>query len=329
MANTKISALPAATSPVAGTAQIPLVQAGVTKVTTAAEMRNAPEPFIMTAQETGSVTAAAANSVKMFARSYAGRVMPEFMGETGVDCFVQPALFNNNVMLWQPSVGTTAATAGTILGNTYTSVGTVSHPTLTSTNMQTSMRRTQWASAATTAATTCGIRGNVPQVWRGNAANLGGFFAFFRFSQSTNILGHQTFIGLAGSLVVLGGDPSALSDMVGIGYDAADAINSGWQVMRNDASGAATKVALGAAAPRDTSTVLDLTIYAPPNSSFIGVRVYNQSTQTVALDNAIYTTDLPTSTVFLNFHVQNRVGAAAAGAAHNLQLNRIYIESDI
>ncbi len=324
MANTKISALPAATTPVAGTVQIPVVQGGATKVTTAADIRNTPEPFVMTAQATGSVTAAAAGTVKLYSRSYAGRVMPEWIGEGGMDCFVQAALFNNNIMLWQPTVGTT--TAGTIMGNTYTSLGTISHPAQASTNMQTSMRWTQWVSAATSGSQ-CGIRSAVPQVWRGNAANLGGFFAFFRFSQAANVLGHQTFIGLAGSLLALAGNPSALTDMVGIGYDAADAISSGWYVMRNDASGAATKVALGAAAPRDTTTVLDLTIYAPPNGSSIGVRVYNQTTQTVALDNAIYTTDLPTNTVFLNFHVQTRLNAALT--AQTLLLNRIYIESDI
>ena len=278
----------------------------------------------MSAQATGSVTAAAADTIKMFSRSYAGRVMPEWMGETGTDCFVQPSLINNNLMLWQPTVG---AVAGTIMGNTVTSVGTVSHPVLASTNMQTAMRRTSWLSAATTATTTSGIRGNVAQVWRGNAANLGGFTAFFRFSQNTNTLGHQTFIGLAGSLVALAGDPSGLTDMIGIENDGADAIASGWQVMRNDTTGAATKVSLGSLAPRDTATVLDLTLYAPANASFIGVRVYNQTTQTVALDNAIYTTDLPTNTAFLNFHAQNRVGTA--GVAHTLQLNRIYIESDI
>jgi hypothetical protein len=324
MANTKISALPAATTPVAGTAQIPIVQAGATKVATAADIRNTPEPFVMTAQATGSVTPAAADTIKMFSRSYSGRVMPEFVGESGVDCFLQPSLINNNLMLWQPTVG---AVGGTIIGNTFTSVGTASNPPLASTNMQTAMRRTNWLTTASTATTTCGIRGNVAQVWRGNAANLGGFHAFFRFSQNTNLLGHQTFIGLAASLVVLGGDPSALGDMIGIGYDGTDPIANGWQVMRNDATGAATKVSLGSLAPRDTSTVLDLSLYAPANASFIGVRVYNQSTQTVALDNTIYTTDLPTNTVFLNFHVQTRVGTA--GANQNLQLNRIYIESDI
>ena len=323
MANTKISALPAATTPVAGTVQIPIVQAGGTKVTTAADIRNTPEPFVMTAQATGSVTAAAADTVKMFSRSYAGRVIPEWMGDSGVDCFAQPALFNNNIMLWQP---TTAAVAGTIMGNTVTTIGTVSHPALASTNLQSSIRWTQWLSAGTSGAQ-CGIRGAVPQVWRGNAANRGGFFAFFRFSQAANVLGHQTFIGLAVSTAVLGGNPSALTDMVGIGYDSADATASGWQAMRNDATGAATKVALGTAAPRDTSTVLDLTIYAPPNGSYIGMRVYNQTTQTVALDNEIYTTDLPTNTAFLTFHVQTRLSAALT--AQTLLLNRIYIESDI
>jgi hypothetical protein len=320
MVNTKISALPVATTPVAGTAKIPIVQGGATKVTTAADLRNTPEPFVMTAQATGSVTASETNTIKMFARSYSGRIMPEFVSETGVDCFLQPSLINNNLMLWQPSVGTVA---GTILGNTFTSVGTASHPVLASTNIQTAMRRTNWVTTATTAATTCGIRGNVPQIWRGNAANLGGFHAFFRFSQNTNLLGHQTFVGLAVSTAVLGGDPSALTDMIGIGYDGADAIVNGWQLMRNDATGAATKVSLGSSAPRDTSTVLDLSLYAPANASFIGVRVYNQSTQTVVLDNVAYTTDLPTNTAFLNFHV------GTAGANQNLQLNKIYIDSDV
>ena len=147
MANTKISALPAVTTPVAGTAQIPIVQSGVTKVATAADIRNTPEPFTMTAQATGSVSASAANTIKMFSRSYAGRVMPEWMGETGTDCFLQPSLINNNLMLWQPTVG---AVAGTIMGNTVTSVGTASNPALASTNMQTAMRRTNWLTTATT-----------------------------------------------------------------------------------------------------------------------------------------------------------------------------------
>lgn len=323
MPNAKISALTAATLPVAGTAQIPIVQGGVTKVATAADIRNTPEPFTMLAQATGSVTAAAAGTVKMFSRSYAGRVMPEWMNEAGIDCFVQPAMFNNNFFFWTPANTTVA---GTAIGNTVTSVAaTVSHPALASTNMQTSMRRTQWASSGA-ASSGAGIRGVATQVWRGNAANMGGFFAFFRFSQNANLLGHMAFVGLASSTSALTANPSGLTDMFGIGFDSGDAVATGWQLMRNDASGSATKVTL-TGAPRDTSTVLDLTLYCPSNSNQITARVYNQTTQSVVLDNVSYTTDLPTSTAFLTFHAQQYTGATTTACL--FQLNRIYIDSDI
>lgn len=322
MANTKISALPAATTPVDGTAQIPIVQGGVTKATTAADIRNTPEPFVMTAQATGGVTAAAVNTIKMFARSYAGRVIPEFMNEAGTDCFVQPAIYNNGLVLWSPSSGTTAP-AGTIIGSTFTA-GAFSHPTLASTNMQTAMRRTQFATAATANAQN-GIRGAVTHVWRGNAANLGGFFAFFRFSQSLNIASSQCFIGLSASTSALAGEPNALPNIIGIGYNSTDATGTGWKLMMNDATGTATSVTL-TGAPRDTTTVLDLTLYCPANSSSITARVYNQSTQTLVLDNVNYTTDIPANTAFLTYHAQCRTTTATA---MNLELARIYIETDI
>lgn len=321
MANTKISALPAATTPVAGTVQIPVVQGGATKVTTAADIRNTPEPFVMTAQETGTVTASDPNTIKMFSRSYAGRVIPEFMGEAGVDCFVQPALFNNSIVLWSPAATTVG---GTLIGSVSTTATTISHPALAATNMQTQMRRTAFTTS-TTANNASGIRGSVSHVWRGNAANLGGFFAFFRFSQSLNTASSQTFIGLGESTAALAGQPNALFNMIGMGYNSTDAAGTGWKLMMNDGTGTATSVTLSGA-PRDTSTVLDLTLYCPANSSGITARVYNQTTQTVVLDNVTYTTDIPVSTAFLTYHAQCRTTITTAT---NLELARIYIETDI
>ena len=322
MANVKISADTAASTPIAGTALIPIVQSGANRTANVADIRNTPEPFVMTAQATGSVTAATAGSVKMFARSYAGRVMPEYMNEAAIDCFTQPALFNNNFFMWCPASSTTT---GQMLGNAIGTAGTVSHPTLASTNMQTSMRRTQWESAAA-ASSGAGIRGSMTQVWRGNAANMGGFFAVFRFSQNLNTLGHMAFVGLANSIAALTANPSSLTNMIGLGFDSGDAVASGWQLMRNDASGTATKVAL-ASAPRDTSTVFTLSIYCPANSSGITVRLYNDTAQSVILDNVTYTTDLPDSATFLTFHAQQYTGAITT--ACRFQLNRIYVESDI
>jgi hypothetical protein len=321
MANMKISALPVATTPVSGTAQVPVVQAGVTKVATVADIRNTPEPFVMTAQATGSVTASAADTVKMFARSYAGRVIPEFMGQAGIDCFVQPAMFNNGIVLWSPAATTVG---GTLIGSVSTTAATIGHPTLAATNMQTQMRRTSFTTS-TTAGNASGIRGSTTHVWRGNAANVGGFFAFFRFSQSLNITASQCFVGLSASTAALAGEPNALPNIMGMGYNSTDATGTGWKLMMNDASGTATSVTL-TGAPRDTTTVLDLTLYCPANSSGITARIYNQSTQSVVLDNVTYTTDIPANTAFLTYHAQCRTTTTTAT---NLELARIYIETDI
>lgn len=329
MPNAKISALPAVTAPVAGTVQIPVVQSGVTKVATAADIRNTPEPFIMTGQATGSVTPAAAGTTKMYARSYAGRVLPEFMGESGMDCFIQPALFNNAVFMVAPGTGSgtfNATTSQTVFGGSVSSIaGTVANQTLAATNMQTAMKRVQYLTAAT-ANTGGGIRSTDPLVLRGSVANTGGFFAFFRFSQATNVLGKQAFIGLYGATTTMtASGPGDMFNMIGIGYGASDAVATGWRLFMNDGSGTATAVNL-TGAPRDTTTVLDLTLWAPSNGSSITARVYNQSTQSVVLDNVTYTTDLPVNTTPLYAHVQVRTTAATA---HSIDLARIYIESDI
>lgn len=327
MANTKISALPAVTTPVAGTAQVPVVQGGVTKVATAADLRNTPEPFVMTAQATGSVSASDPNTIKMFSRSYAGRVLPEFMGSTGMDTFVQPALFNNYAFIWSPGTGTTFATSHTLFGGAVTQLsGNIVATSIASTNLQSSMRRVRYQTATTTG-TTAGIRSTDALVWRGNAANLGGFFAFFRFSQSVNLASTQAFVGLSAATVgMTASGPGDLTNLIGIGYGTADAQATGWRLYRNDGTGTATAVNL-TGAPRDTTTVLDLTLFCAPNSDNIVTRVYNQSTQSVVLDNEIYTTDIPTNTSMLLAHAQVRNGSG--NSQPDLNLSRIYIESDI
>lgn len=326
MPSVKISADTAATTPIAGTALIPIVQSGANRTATVADIRNTPEPFVMTGQATGSVTAAAAGTVKMFGRSYAGRVMPEFMGETGMDCFVQPALFNNAVFMMAPGMGNTFATSHTVWGGTFTQIGSSAiSQSIASTNMQTAMRRVRYTTAAT-ANTLAGIRSTEPVVLRGNVAGTGGFFAFFRFSTATNILGNQAFVGLYGATTAMSASgPGDMFSMIGIGYGASDAVATGWRLYMNDATGTATAVNL-TGAPRDTSTVLDLTLWAPSNGSSITARVYNQSTQSVVLDNVTYTTDLPVNTTPLYAYAQIRVTAAATAA---LDVARIYIESDI
>jgi hypothetical protein len=321
-----ITGLPDATTPIAGTVTVPVVQGGTTKEATVASLRDIPDHFTLTGQATGSVPAAAAGGVRLFSRSYAGRIMPEFMDERGTDCFTQPALFNNAVFMVAPATGTTFASAQTVIGGAVTSIaGTVANQAITATSLQTSMRRVRYLTAGT-ANTGGGIRSTDALVLRGNAATMGGFFAFFRFSQTVNTLGNQSFVGLYGATTTMAaGGPANMVDMIGIGYGTGDAIATGWRLYMNDASGTATSFDL-TGAPRESGTVLDLTLYAPSNGNSITVRVYNQTTQSVVLDNVTYTTDLPTNTVPLYAHAQVRT---ATTTPNSIDLARIYIESDI
>lgn len=322
MPNAKISALTAATLPIAGTAQVPIVQAGLTKVASLADIRNTPEPFVMVAQAQGSVSPADANTVKVYARSIAGRVIPEFMLPSGVNCSFQPAIFNSNVFLWSPTA--TGTTVGYAVGGSMTSTGSVSMPTLATTSLFNSMRRIRWATA-NTAGAAAGIRSPATIVARGSTG-IGGFFFFCRFGLSSTAASTQAFVGLAASTSAFAGEASALTNMIGMGYDTTDATGNGWKLMMNSASGTATSIAL-TGAPRDTTSIFDFSMYCAPGASQVTVRIYNQTTATLVLDNVSYTTNLPVNTAFMAPHCQIRNGATTSQPA--IDCNRIYIETDL
>lgn len=205
---------------------------------------------------------------------------------------------------FDPSNGTSA---GTTLGVAFTSAGTVSHQALSTSSVQSVLRRTRWATTAA-AGNAAGIYETAVTKVRGNAVGIGGFFAEFTFTQATNINGHQAFVGLAASTATLGGEPSALVNMIGMGYDSTDGSTGNWQLMRNDGTGAATKVDLGTNAARNTTDVYVLTIRSPQNGADVFVKVVNLSTGVTVLDTS-YNADLPANTVFLGLRAQNRTGA--------------------
>jgi hypothetical protein len=114
-----------------------------------------------------------------------------------------------------------------------------------------------------------------------------------------------------------------MADFIGMCLDAADA---NWQFTRRTGSGAATKVNLGVAAAADQ--VFDLTMFQKPGTAEIFARVsqYNNAGVATVLLDTSYTTVIPALTTLMGPHFQVRNGALAA--AHNLELCRLYIESD-
>jgi hypothetical protein len=226
-----------------------------------------------------------------------------------------------------PASGTTAPT---VWGGTLTTATTMSaQQTIASANPWLATWKKRFATSGT-AGNISGMRTGYVQWFRGNAAGFGGFFFRAQIGHNINLNGSQQFHGLCASTTALAaaaGSVSALLNMIGMGYDTTDANTGNWQLFRNDGSGTATKVDLGANAARSNTTHgYDLIIYCPPGAApDIYVRIVNIHTGVTVLDTS-YSTDLPAVNVGMAYKSEVNNGAVASAA--NLEVAKVYIESD-
>lgn len=105
-------------------------------------------------------------------------------------------------------------------------------------------------------------------------------------------------------------NPSTYTDMVGLGYDAAD---TNLQMMTNNASGTATKTDLGASFPvptTDRSVLYWLTMSCDPAGSSIAYTV--KELVGGATTSGTLSTDLPTATTAIGPHIYSSVGGTSS-----------------
>ena len=275
----------------------------------------------------GADPSAPTGGLLLYSKSIAGRHLPKIIGPSGIDTVMQVGLHGNAVAMVAPASGTTAPTQW---GITLTTAATMSlQQTIASANPWLATWRKRFATS-TTAGNLSGMRTAYAQWFRGNAAGYGGFFFRTKFGHNINLNGSQCFVGLCastGALAATAGAVAALLNMIGVGYDTTDANTGNWQLFRNDGSGTATKVDLGSNAARsNVSHGYDLIIYCPPGAATeIFVRIVNIHTGVIVLDTS-YTTDLPAVNVGMAFKAEINNGAVAAAA--NLEVAKVYIESD-
>ena len=264
--------------------------------------------------------------VHLFSKLNAGKHHLRYIDPAGLKISLQPALQGNSVFLVTVASGTTAPSC---LGGTLTTAATMSmQQTIASANPWLATQRKRFATAAT-AANVSGMRTAYTQWFRGNAAGFGGFYFRGMVGQNINLNGAQLFFGLAASTAALGtgaGAVAALVNMCGIGYDTTDASTGNWFFYRNDGSGTATKVDLGATqAARNTTHGYDLHMHMQPNSGDLYVKIDNIHTGVNILDT-VYNTDIPAVNTGMAFHADVNNGAVASAA--NMDVSRVYIESD-
>jgi hypothetical protein len=265
----------------------------------------------------------ASGYLRLFGRKVFGLMLPFFKTDVGEVIELQKALHQKKVFLVTVASGTTAPN---VIGGTLTTAATMSMvQTIASSSPWLATQRKRFQTS-TTAGNASGMRTGYVQWYLGSAAGYGGFFFRGRFGHNINLNGGQKFFGLAQGTGALIGDPSALVNMLGVGYDSADASTGNFFFMRNDGSGTATKVDLGAGAARSNTTHgYELIMSAAPNSTNVFVKITNLHTETVLLDTS-YNTDVPAVNTGLAFKCEVRNGAVAA--ADNIESDFVYIESD-
>lgn len=246
-----------------------------------------------------------ADTLRFYSKSIAGRMLPKIMGPSGLDTPLQTSFFQNRILMYVPSTGTTGTGSGTGLGPVWTSGGTVSHPTPSSTApaISNQMRRTRYANVVTTTNQTLGIKAAAADTlnyWRGNAAGLGGFFYAARFIVELYPASTvRIFAGLtASSSTYVVASDTVLNNTCGLWHDTTDpstGLGAFNFVTRNTATTTKQQITLANAIAAGNS--YDFYMWCAPNGSTIYWRL-DDVVNNVTYSNST-TTTLPANTAFM------------------------------
>lgn len=255
--------------------------------------------------------------LKIYSRNRAGRYFVDMKGPSGMDTSLQPALFGNNVTMWLPGTGTTAAIA---FGVNWTTGATQAHPAIADTSVMTSIKRATYTTT-TTAGNASGVRTGAAVAIRNR-----GFFFFARFGISTYHSAMQVVVGLNGSNAILAGEPSAVNDTIAMTKDTGETT---WQVTTRDTSTAHKNSTGRTTAIGSNVEIFDFTAFCKPGDTKITERVVDAGDGTVLIDNVEETSNLPTAATILYAHAECRNVTGGAGVTAGIFVNRIYIETDM
>lgn len=334
MADTKVAALASLTGANSATGDIVVVVdvSDTTMAATGTDVKMTVAEFAQAIALSGrlifnaSATPAtpATDTLSVFGRKVAGRMLPAFIGPSGLDSSLQLSLARNKVAMATPRGASATLDSN---GLALTAVGTATAFTPATTNIYTWSRNVEHL--VTVAATTAiaGYRPAALSYGTGNAAGLGGFYYVCRFGPATGVATttNRCYVGMVATTTApTDVEPSTLLNRLGCGWDAAD---TNIQILHNDASGTATKVDLGASFPvptADRTKVYELAMFCAPNTTTINYEFTDIGTGAVATGN--YSTDIPANTVLMGPTGWMSVGGTSS--VIGLALISLYIETD-
>jgi hypothetical protein len=248
--------------------------------------------------------------------------MPTQIGVIGAQSTIGPtferSLSSQSTIVQYLPIGN-ATTAHTAIGAAaLTAVGTATARNVANTNAFTWRKRLGYVSAAG-AGSFAEVYSPTAQILRGGQAGVGGFDVTIAFGNSDAVVvaDARIFVGLLASTSTLTNvEPSTLTNMVGIGCEAAD---TNFRLYVNDGTGTATSIDLGADFPAKTSNqdwydVRIICLQENPNVIHVEV-VRFLANGTCNTFTYAFTTDLPAAGTFLGLRAfkTNNATAAAVG----------------
>lgn len=273
--------------------------------------------------------APAADEMYFYARKMSGRMVPKWIGPSGLDTPVQGAIWGSNVAWYMPNTGTTL---GLNFGLPWVAGGTISHPTpaTTAPAIVSQMKRSRFANVVTTTNQVLGVSAmasGVQQFWRGNAAGLGGWFFFARFGvELWPAATVRLFCGLSASTTAVVASDTMVNNTIGVWHDTTEAATV-LSLVTKDAT-TATKTAIASTPTLAANQWFDFYMFAKPNDSTIYYRLDDLNANTTIVDTSISTT-LPVATAFLGPQCHMSNGTANTTVTTTaIGVNRLYVESD-
>lgn len=270
------------------------------------------------------------DTLTIFTRNIANRMMLAQIGPSGLATTLQPILARNKVGYWNPS-GNATTVPGVFGITALTANGTATARNVATTSLATRMRRIGYPSS-TTAGTFAGARLGVAQFSCGSGSPDGsGFMLIERWVESdpAAVSGRRAFHGMTATTAAFTNvEVSTLLNNVGICQLSTDATQWYWQ---GAGSVAQTPVAVGTSvgAPGGNSTTAwELAIFAPNGvANTYYLQLTNITTGAVASRTMTgAAAALPQSTTLLSWNAwaTNNATAAAVG----IDLCSLYIETD-
>lgn len=275
--------------------------------------------------------AVVADNVILYARNIAGQVVLKNLRPSGVDSPIQDGIAFNRVIQYR-GAGTAIAAVGSAALTASVAVTAVT-PTNGSALLQLQRVRQTTAATANSIVSIYANAANISPVVRGNIDGEGGFRMVGRFALATVLTGQRFFYGLRDVTNAPANiDPFTATAPGGVGLASNLATSANWSIVHNNNGTAPTRIDLGANFPVNTTDLMELVLFNPPNVAGTAqpvnyrVRRYTTSPKAPAQEaTGTLSTNLPIGTRYM-FPGGWLVNVQAAAASWDF--NQLSIESD-